>query len=234
MVQVVRKPTKTSKVLEQLQADILSGVFAPEEKLQMDSLRERYGMSVGPLREALAKLSVNGFVRIEEQCGFCVAPLSLKELEEIYSLRAHIEDLALELAIHNGDTNWEAGILSSWHSFSKYIDPRINKNVDPIKWDQLQRTFLFSLVKSCDSEWLLKIRELLYDQAARYRVASMYASNEDEAGMLDCIENGERLVAAVLARNVREACKVSREAFSRATQIVAEVLKKKTSLQKNN
>src|SRR6185295_5042037 len=97
-----RKPTKTAQVLERLQADILNGTFAPDEKLPMDSLRQRYGTSVSPLREALAKLTVNGFVRVEEQCGFCVSPLSLKELDDIYLVRAHIEDLALELAIKYG------------------------------------------------------------------------------------------------------------------------------------
>ena len=227
MNQTVRKPTKTAQVLERLQADILNGTFEPEAKLPMDSLRQRYGTSVSPLREALAKLAVNGFVRVEEQCGFCVAPLSLKELEDIYLVRAHIEDLALELAIRNGDTNWEGEILASWHAFSRYIDPRLNKNIDPSKWDQLQRVFLYSLVKSCDSDWLLKIRELLYDQAARYRVASMYQSYENEEVLLGCIENGERLVAAVLARDVKEACRISREAFGAAARIIQDALKEK-------
>lgn len=224
-MQTVRKPTKTNQVMERLQADILNGTFAPDEKLLMDSLRERYGTSVSPLREALAKLTVSGFVRVEEQCGFCVASLSLKELQDIYMVRAHIEDLAIELAIKNGDASWEADILASWHNFSRYIDPRLNKNIDPLKWDQLQRVFLYSLVKSCDSEWLLKIRESLYDQAARYRVASMYQSFENEEVLLGCIQNGEELVAAVLAKNIKEACRLSRVAFETASKIIAEALK---------
>lgn len=228
-MQATRKPTKTAQVLERLQADILNGTLAPDERLQMDALRERYGTSVSPLREALSKLTVTGFVRVEDQCGFCVAPLSLKELEDIYMVRAHIEDQALALAIQSGDADWEAEILSSWHKFSKYIDPRVNKNIDPIRWDQLQREFLFSLVKSCGSDWLLKIRELLYDQAARYRVASMYQSYENEEVLLGCIENGERLVAAVLGRNVKEACRISREAFSAAARIIADALNENPS-----
>ncbi len=224
MIQSSRKQTKTSLVMERLQSDILNGTFAPKERLSMDGLRERYGISVSPLREALAKLTVTGFVTVEEQCGFCVASLSLKELEDIYQLRAHIEDLALKLAIENGDSAWEAELLSRWHLFSKYIDPRINKKIDPLIWDQLQKEFLFSLVKSCNSEWLLKIRELLYDQAARYRVASMYQSYEDKETLLDCIENGEKLVSAVLARDVKEACRISREAFAAAQRIIASAL----------
>ncbi len=219
------KPTKTTQVMERLQADILNGTLAPDERLLMDSLKDRYGTSVSPLREALAKLTVSGFVRVEEQCGFCVSSLSLKELEDIYLVRAHIEDLALQLAISNGDANWEADILSSWHKFSRYIDPRVNKKIDPVEWDRLQRVFLFSLVKNCGSDWLLKIRELLYDQAARYRVASMYQSYENEEVLLGCIENGERLVAAVLAKDVKESCRISREAFSVASKIIAEALK---------
>lgn len=227
MVEKTRKPTKVAVVLEQIQNDILSGMLAPNEKLPMEALKKRYGISGSPLREALCRLASNGLVNVEEQCGFYVAPLSMEELYDIYNIRAHIESLALKLAIQNGDDEWEAGILAAWHRFSKYIDPRINKNVEPNKWDELQKEFLYSLVKGCNSPWLLKIRDMMYDQAARYRVVCLHAHHNDESVLLRCLHDDERLMSAVLARDIEEACKLSTANYMGSAKYIADVLKDK-------
>lgn len=57
--------------------------------------------------------------------------------------------LALELSMTYGDDSWKADVLVSWHQFEKYISSEKNKDCDPIKWDILQREFLFNLVKAC-------------------------------------------------------------------------------------
>lgn len=222
-----RKPTKATVVLERLQEDILTGKLAPEEKLPIEVLKKKYGLSGSPLREALSRLVVNGLVKVEEQCGFCVAPLSLDEFYDIYEIRARIESMALEMAIARGDDAWEADILASWHKFSKYIDPRINKDIDPVKWDELQREFLYSLVKACDSPWLLKIRAMLFDQTARYRAVCISAKVRDEKVLLQLLKDDEKLVAAVLARDSANACKLSEEAYRNSVKHTAEELKKR-------
>jgi GntR family carbon starvation induced transcriptional regulator len=228
-----RKPTKVAIVLEQLQDDILNGKFAPQEKLPIETLKQRYGLSGSPLREALSRLVANGLVQVEEQCGFCVAPLSLDELADIYNLRAHIENLALEMAILNGDDHWEAEILAAWHRFSKYIDPRINKNIEPAKWDLLQREFLYALVKACNSPWLWKIRDMLYDQAARYRVVCLNAHFNDEKVLRKLIKRDENLVAAVLARDTQAACRLSEEGYRDSANFIADVLRKSKASEAN-
>ncbi len=222
-----RKPTKATVVLEKLQDDILTGKLAPEEKLPIEVLKKKYGLSGSPLREALSRLVVNGLVKEEQQCGFCVAPLSLDEFYDIYDIRARIESMALEMAIANGDDAWEADILASWHKFSKYIDPRLNKNVDPKKWDELQKEFLFSLVKACGSPWLLKIRAMLFEQTARYRAVCISAKVHDEKGTIGLLKMDEKLVAAVLARDAQNACQISEEAYRMSVAHTAEELKKR-------
>gem|GEM_PF-207045 len=222
-----RKPTKATVVLERLQEDILAGRLAPEEKLPIEVLKKKYGLSGSPLREALSKLVVNGLVKVEEQCGFCVAPLSLEEFYDIYEIRSRIESMALEMAIARGDDAWEADILASWHKFSKYIDPRINKNVDPVKWDELQKNFMNSLVNACGSPWLLKIRAMLFEQTARYRAVCINAKVRDEKVILSLLKQDEKLVAAVLARDAVNACKISEEAYRISVGHTAEELKKR-------
>ena len=50
-----RSPTALD-VYHRLKADIIRGLYAPQEKLLMNRLKARYDTGVGPLREALTRL----------------------------------------------------------------------------------------------------------------------------------------------------------------------------------
>ena len=105
-----------------LKRDILRGVFAPGEKLLMSALKARYGLGVGPLREALSQLVAEHLVVAISQRGFRVAPMSLAELADIYDARAHLEAMILGLAIARGDDAWEAQIVASAHRLAKVLE----------------------------------------------------------------------------------------------------------------
>ncbi|BBI59717.1 hypothetical protein HSBAA_10230 [Vreelandella sulfidaeris] len=75
----------------QLKHDIIRGRYAPEQKLLMSHLKEHYGASTGPLREALSQLVADRLVVAISQRGYRVAPMSLAELNDIYDARAQLE-----------------------------------------------------------------------------------------------------------------------------------------------
>jgi GntR family carbon starvation induced transcriptional regulator len=231
MQAIIRKKTKATKVLEALRADIANGVFAPNEKLQMEILKERYGIGYSPLREALSRLAANGLVQAEEQCGFCVAPLSLNELYDLYNVRTQIETLTLQSAIQHGDGRWEADIVACWHQYAKYLDPKSNTVFDPTEWEALQRNFLFTLVKACQSPWLLKIRDMLYDQADRYRSVCLNTHYQNKKFLRAVLEENESLVNAVLAKNSKQAIAISEACWQHTIDSIAAVLKEKNSMQ---
>ena len=62
--------------LDVLRADILRCRLRPDTRLRLEELRERYGMSISPLREALMRLQSEGLVTLEENKGFRVSPVS--------------------------------------------------------------------------------------------------------------------------------------------------------------
>ncbi len=57
-----------------LKNDIIRGVYHPDEKLRMSLLTSRYGLGVGPLREALSQLVAERLVTVVNQKGYRVAP----------------------------------------------------------------------------------------------------------------------------------------------------------------
>jgi DNA-binding GntR family transcriptional regulator len=86
-------------VVARLREAILQGHFAPGERLREEQLANALGVSRGPVREALGQLERQGLVVINRNRGAVVAQLSSEDLEELYTLRLAIEELALKRAI---------------------------------------------------------------------------------------------------------------------------------------
>ena len=84
----------TSQLIVRLRNRILAGGYAPGAALRQDTLAAEFGTSKIPVREALVRLQSEGLVNIFPHRGFQVRPLATAELEEIFSLRLHVEPAA--------------------------------------------------------------------------------------------------------------------------------------------
>jgi DNA-binding GntR family transcriptional regulator len=92
----VAAPVRT-QVEHHLRQAILSGHFRPGDRLIARELCELLGVSRTALREALRSLEGHGLVVTVPQRGLVVATMTLPEAEEIYQVRATIEELAARL-----------------------------------------------------------------------------------------------------------------------------------------
>src|SRR5688500_12179340 len=88
-------------VVERLRSAILSGQLSPEKPLRAAALAQLMGVSRGPIREALTRLATEGLVYTGPTGRTYVARLSIRDLEEVHSLRAIFERLAVEYACQN-------------------------------------------------------------------------------------------------------------------------------------
>lgn len=92
------KRALSDDVASRLRTAILNGAFAPGERLREEALARALGVSRGPVREALVELERQGLVVINRNRGAVVAQLSRDDLEELYTLRLAIEELAIRRA----------------------------------------------------------------------------------------------------------------------------------------
>lgn len=83
---------------EQLQALIYSGEIAPGERLNEAALALRMGTSRGPIREAIRVLAGIGLVVAVRNRGVFVRQMSVREMLEVYELRALLFCFAAEQA----------------------------------------------------------------------------------------------------------------------------------------
>src|ERR1700694_4324682 len=98
-VDLARSASLAHSIRSRLREAILRGDFASGAHLREVEIAERYQVSRGPVREALAQLEQEGLVILRRNRGAVVARLSRTDLEEVYSLRLALERVATARAV---------------------------------------------------------------------------------------------------------------------------------------
>lgn len=106
----------SDRVLQQLRAAVLDGDFGVRERLTEAGLARRLGVSRTPVRQALARLDVDGLIRRTDGCYFVVIP-DLSELSDLYELRVTLELRGIARAIEDPAIRHDRDLLlhqQSW------------------------------------------------------------------------------------------------------------------------
>jgi len=208
--------TLAAGIATRLRTQIANGEIAPGEKLHLEDLRAKFGVSLSPLREALSRLTAEGFVvGMEGQRGYRVAPVSEHNLMEVTRLRAEIEVLALRESIARGDDRWEGEVVLALHRLAKLErlatgEPRVEE------WEKAHRAFHQSLFSACRMPLLLNFCATLHDLSDRYRRLFLENHPIDR----DVAQEHRQICDATLERRADAACALLREHIERTGRMV--------------
>jgi GntR family transcriptional regulator, carbon starvation induced regulator len=217
--------TLSTTIASTLRAAISNGELAPGSKLRLDELRVMFGVSLSPLREALSRLSAEGFVVMEDQRGYRVAPISEENLDEVTKLRALVETFALRESIANGDDRWEGEVVASLYRLNKL--EKVEDPADKRAWEAAHRDLHVRLISACRMPLLLAFSATLHDLNDRYRRLFLAARPFDKTVRREHTE----ICNAALDRDADVACKIMREHIERTgTNIRKALLKTETPL----
>jgi DNA-binding GntR family transcriptional regulator len=208
-------------VYQGLRGEILACRLRPGAKLQINALAEERKVSLSGVREALSRLSAEGWVIAEPQRGFRVAPVSLEDLTDLTTTRIDIENLCLARSIELGGVDWETAVVGSMHRLSRtpYWAEGNDRRLSD-EWAAAHNAFHEALVSGSDSAWRARIRASLYQQSERYRRLSVpvLPSVRD-------VEAEHRAIAdAALARDSGRACELMREHLTLTMKIIVDGL----------
>jgi phosphonate utilization transcriptional regulator len=89
---LVRSNSLPGLVREELERMILAGELPAGAKLTEAALAARLGVSRGPVREAFRALEEIGLVRVEKNRGVFVRSISVEEADQIYEVRAILDE----------------------------------------------------------------------------------------------------------------------------------------------
>ncbi|HVO90044.1 MAG TPA: phosphonate utilization associated transcriptional regulator [Casimicrobiaceae bacterium] len=91
-IHLVRSNSLPALVQRELERMILAGELGAGAKINEADIAQRLGVSRGPVREAFRALEETGLVRLEKNRGVFVRQVSVREADEIYELRAVLDE----------------------------------------------------------------------------------------------------------------------------------------------
>ena len=92
------KETLRSNIKDYIQKQIADGVYQPGERIVETRLAKELEVSQAPVREAILELSAMGLLEERPYSGTYVRNLSLAEIEDIFNIRAFVEEYAAKRA----------------------------------------------------------------------------------------------------------------------------------------
>jgi len=95
------KDGSVGNAVRQIRRLLLEGRFKPGQRLTLSQLSNEIGLSVMPIREALRKLEGEGLVSFHANRGAVVRSVDRRFLEDLYEVRAALEEVAVRRAIGN-------------------------------------------------------------------------------------------------------------------------------------
>lgn len=100
------------QIADQLSAAIIEGHYEPGERLLEQEISSSFGVSRGPIREALRILEKDGLVEIAPRRGARVSNLSIAEINDIFEIRAVLLGLAARQTCNRNDPQIVAELVA--------------------------------------------------------------------------------------------------------------------------
>ncbi|KAA9149216.1 GntR family transcriptional regulator [Amycolatopsis acidicola] len=149
-----RRPQLADEVAAHLRNLIMSGEARPGEYLRLDQVAAELGVSVTPVREALAALRGEDMVELEPHRGFVVAPLSEVDVADMFELQAGLATTLLGRAA----ANLSAGDLDELERLNDELADAANVP-DPAELERLEYDFHRAINRAAHSRklsWFLR------------------------------------------------------------------------------
>jgi GntR family carbon starvation induced transcriptional regulator len=207
-----RGRTLAAEAYAAIRQEIRTGAFKPGDRLRFADLQALCGMSVTPVREALARLTAEGFTVLDDHRGYSVAGLSLEELRDVTATRQLCEGEALRLSVLKGDAEWEGRVIAAHHLMARI--PQAREDIPSAMredWEAGHAAFHAALISACGSPALLEICGKLFSRADRYRRLAVSL----EGAARDATGEHRRLMERALARDPDGAAEALREHYGR-------------------
>jgi DNA-binding GntR family transcriptional regulator len=171
------------------------------------------------VREAIRKLEIEGFIIIIPRKGAYVSDISLKDIAQVFEVRAAMEALAAGLAAQRIADDQMEKLERKLVEVKNAVD---NSDLDNII--QFDTDFHEIIYDASRNDRLVQILNNLREQIQRYRTASLASPGR----LKDTLREHQELVDAISTRNVALAQKVAKEHIENAENTILEAFKEKS------
>ena len=196
--------TLSEQVFRSIQAAIICGDIAPGSKISEPELARTYGISRGPLREAIHRLEGQRLLVRVPHVGARVVALSHAELIELYEIRESLESMACRLAAQRmtlAEVNQLRSVLDT-HERDAAFQAGVGYYQQEGDYD-----FHYKIIQGSGNHMLMQLlTEELYQLVRMYRIQYSTTPNrpqqafKEHHGILDAIAAGDGELAELLMR----------------------------------
>jgi len=152
----------THKIYENLKEDIINQKFKENSIITEKELAKKYKVSKSPVREALRKLSTEGFIEILPHKGYFITSISFEDLKNIFQIRMILEVGAVEIAIENASLNDIKKLKEIANTKIKTINAK-----SYIEYSEINYQFHLLIAKSTNNNMLANMIEGVLNQLRR-------------------------------------------------------------------
>ncbi|MDR3559917.1 MAG: GntR family transcriptional regulator [Negativicutes bacterium] len=196
-------------VSEALREAIVNQTLKPGERLMEIQLAEELGVSRTPIREAIRRLELEGFLIMVPRRGTYVADLTIKDINEVFEIRTALDVLAAGLAAERITEEELEQMERLLVQIGEYIDRNDAEGIV-----EADGQFHDILYRASRNDRLVGIISNLREQFTRFRTISMAYPGR----IKNTLEEHRRLVEAIGQRNPELAQQYASEHMENAEQ----------------
>ncbi|MBL0373493.1 GntR family transcriptional regulator [Rhizobium sp. KVB221] len=216
-LKIVSPPVTLREIaLERMRDAIISGLFAPGQRLVERTLCDQLGVSRSVIREVIRHLQAEGLVDIAKQ-GPVVASMDWHGARQIYDIRAALESSAVADCARAADIETKDKLRLVLDE----LDQNSRRNEPPTVLDVTTRFYeIIFAAAGHDIAWEIVSR--LNSRISRLRVMTLSTTNRSVSGPAQLRE----IFAAIERNDPDAAAKACREHIAAAARLAESLLQK--------
>lgn len=182
----------SSTVYETIKDKIINGEFLPGTLLMERNIADECGVSRTPVREALKRLSQEGWVDWEERRRAVVSEITIEKIVELFTLREMIEPFAIKKIITDGKPQVLAGQLAAVYNEMEAAED------SPIEFMKHDMDFHTTIVQFLNLQNLNTLWQKVSEDMTRLVMHSIYPRRDtkvilkEHKDLIDALWNSDK------------------------------------------
>lgn len=195
-----------------LRGQLLSGELAPGATISEASIARQMGNSRGPLREAVRRLTAEGFLRQAPSGGTAVVEFSRRDVAELYDLREALEVYAAGRAAEHGLRPAELETIERLVADIILLRDELRASGEHYLNGEAMRRFIRTdlqfhsrIVRAAENSRILKT---VADTRVLINIFAMRRKGHDQEQLTEIHRYHSAVLTAIAARNAAEAMRL--------------------------
>jgi DNA-binding GntR family transcriptional regulator len=213
----MKKASLKIKVYKSLRLDIVSGKIPSGTRITETAVAQSLNVSRTPVREALQKLTQERLLTSIPQAGYIVEDLSDNEIQDLFTTRMEIEQVAIQKAIENITVEELKNLDDNLEQIKAAI-----KSGEDFKITQLDLEFHNIIYKAARSQSLFRVCKNLSDLTIKYRHGLNLVPNLWD----ELLQQHIKIYQALISKDKQKAVKAIESYAQQTTSHLIDIMKK--------